>query len=561
MTFDLDERFESVSLSSHLAKRLAVLLVGCGAVYWWRPLFHGIFYSALYNPTALIVVGATLAVAVVLWVAPPLQTEDKQVEAGSLGLFFSDSAVSKLGVVGTVFAVALIIGFLYSIPAGMVAERTLADQTMADSDEIDELPEINAENPRIAPRAVADVQTRGSTSYRTHRLGPSDIARTEDGALAWSYAIEPDGARNKLLANQRGVLLSEMTRMEDRQLTAYDDQEFTVGEGMYLHRSSAWNLRSTDYLSQYYDDAVEFTHDGTAYMYYPKTGHEWQLTPIPHTVPVWDGGALVEQDGTITHMTPEEAQASEILAGQRLYPLYNTEREMQSLRYRNGIINQLPVVGEHADQVELAEMPSGAGNDQPFVIDLDGEQMSYVTAMEPYGDDSRGLDEIFFVDAETGQTQYFASEGETLTGPERAMGIVRSADSQTGWGDNFQVVEPIPVFVDDELWWHSKVVPTDNTDISRNVFVSASSGSAVELHDTEAVREFLAGEDIEEIDAVETEPAADEEGVDYYIVITDSSGEELERIPVGPDEDPSISFESPDGSEPTAEQSENNEEQ
>ena len=75
-----------------------------------------------------------------------------------------------------------------------------------------------------------------------------------------------------------------------------------------------------------------------------------------------------------------------------------------------------------------------------------------------------------------------------------------------------------------------------------------------------AVSEFLAGEDIEEIEDVETEPAADEEGVDYYIVITDSSGEEIERIPVGPDEDPSISFESPDGTEPAAQQPENNEE-
>jgi hypothetical protein len=539
---DLSGRFETVSTGPHLAKRIALLTVACILVYFLRPVVHGLVYPLVYSPTGLLIGGVTILVAVGLWLAPPLKTDGRQVDGGSLGLLLSDSAVLKLYLVGTIFGIAVLLGFIYSVPAGMVAEATLADRTMSDSEPIDDFPEINADNPRIVPRAVADVQTRGSTSYRTHRLGPSDIARAEDGTLAWSYAIEPDGPRNKLLSNQRGVLLSDMTRMENRAITAYDDQQFAIGEGMYLQRGADWNLKSTDFLTRYYDDAVEFTHNGTAYMYYSKTGHEWQLTPIPHTVPVWDGGALISPDGTITHLTPEEAQASEILDGQRLYPLYNTEREMGSLGFRNGIINQLPVVGEHSGEVEVAAMPSGAGNSQPFVIDLAGERMSYVTAMEPYGEDSRGLDEIFFVDATTGETRYFASGGETLTGPERAMGIVRSADSQTGWGDNFVVVEPVPVFINDDLWWHSKVVPVDNTDISRNVFVNADSGEAVSLMTTEAVRSFLAGEDVDGNEQVETEPAPDSEGVDYYIVITGSDGEEIERIPVGPGENPTIEY-------------------
>jgi len=538
---DLSGRFETVSTGSHLATRLALLIVACGVAYFLRPLVHGVVYPIAYSPTGLLVGGLTALAAVGLWLAPPLRTDGREIDGGSLGLFLSDSAVLKLSVLGTVFALAVVIGVVYSVPAGLVAESTLADRTMTDSEPIDGFPEVNADNPRIVPRAVADVQTRGSTSYRTHRLGPSDIARMEDGTLAWSYAIEPDGARNKLLSNQRGVLLSDMTRMENRTITAFDDQQFAVGEGMYLQRGADWNLKSTDFLARYYDDAVEFTHDGTAYMYYPKTGHEWHLTPIPHTVPVWEGGALISPDGTITHLTPDEAQASEVLAGQRLYPLYNTDREMESLGFRNGIINQLPVVGKHENEVEVAGLPAGAGNDQPFVIDLAGERLSYVTAMEPYGEDSRGLDEIFFVDASTGETRYFASEGETLTGPERAMGIVRSADSQTGWGDNFVVVEPVPVFVDDELWWHSKVVPTDNTDISRNVFVNADSGEAVSLATTDAVQSFLAGEAVDD-ETVETEPAPDSDGVDYYIVITGSDGEEIERIPVGPGENPTIEY-------------------
>ena len=169
--------------------------------------------------------------------------------------------------------------------------------------------------------------------------------------------------------------------------------------------------------------------------------------------------------------------------------------------------------------------------------------MNYVTTMEPYGSDTRGLDEVWLIDAATGEFRFFGSDRETLTGPERAMGIVRSADSQTGWGDNFQVVEPVPVFLNDQLWWHSKVVPIDNTDISRSVFVSASTEEAVELDDTEAVREFIATGDAEEVEGVDTEPAPNETGVDYYIVISDADGSEIERIPVEPDQEPSISYE------------------
>ena len=536
-------RFADVNLQRHLGRRLAGFLLVVAVAYAVRPLLHGLVYQTLYSPFGLLVIGTTAVAATALWFLPPLAGAPVDGMSTTVSPLLPASANQKLGLLVGIFAVVLLVGFVYSVPAGMVTERTLAQETMGEADQIQEFPRVNAENPRIAPRAVADVQTRGSVSYRTHRLGPSDIARAEDGSLAWSYAIEPDGFRNKLLSNQRGVLLSDMTRMEDRQITAYDNQSFAIGEGMYLQRGSAWNLRTTDYLAQYYDDAVEFTHDGQAYMYYPKTGHEWRLTPIPHTVPVWEGGALLHTNGTIDHLSPEEAQASEILDGQRLYPLYNSRRQMESLGYRNGIINQLDIVGEHAGQVEVATLPAGAGNSQPFVIDLEGERMSYVTAMEPYGEDTRGLDEIWFIDAATGDLRYFGSEGETLTGPERAMGIVRSEDSQTGWGDNFQVVEPVPVFINDELWWHSKVVPVDNTDISRSVFVSASSGEAVELGDTESVREFLAGGDADELDNVDTEPAPDDPNVAYYIVVSDADGTEIARIPVEPGQEPSISYE------------------
>jgi hypothetical protein len=545
---EIDVGSSGPSLPYFLGIRLVILAIVLGALYFTRPLWHGLVYGMLYSPSGLVLMGGASLTALVLWLLPPWRLDGESSLSSLAERVFEDAgsgedspltsdatAMRKLRIFAVVLGVLFFLSILVSIPAGALEQRTLADRTMAEATEVEEFPQANPDNPRVVPRQVSDVSTRGSVSYRQYRLGTSDIARQEDGSLAWSYAIQPDGPRNKLLENQQGVLVANMTSMDDRQTTAYDDTPFTYGKGMYLQRSADWQLKKTDFLAKYNDDAVEFSHDGTPYMYYPKTGHEWKLFPFPHTVPEWDGGALVHPDGDIEHLSPAEAQENEILDGQRLYPLTLTRSEVGSLGYREGIVNQLPVVGAHENEVEVAGLPDGANNQQPFVIDLEGEQMSYVTAMEPFGQDTRGLDEVWFANAETGEYTFFGTDRETLTGPERAMGIARSADSQTNWGENFVVTEPVPVTVDGGLWWQIKVSPTDFTDVTRNVFVNAETGEAVQIRSDRGVREFIAGNTsvagpVNGSDPT-TEPA-DDPDIAYYIIVTDEDGNVVQRIPV-----------------------------
>jgi len=550
------------SLASHLLRRTAGLAVVVVVGYFTRPLWHGFVYSMLFSPPATVLVGGALLTALALWYLPPWEGREgtsgsrdadsefrfgeDDIDAVTQELFSdSGSARRKLRVFGAVVGVLFVLSILVSIPTGALEQRTLAERTMADATEVDEFPQANPENPRVVPREVSDISTRGSVSYRTHRLGTSDIARTESGSLAWSYAIEPDGFRNRVVDNQRGVLVTDMNRLDKRPITV-SEEDFTYGKGMFLHRSADWSLKKTDYIARYNDDAVEFSNDGQPYMYYPKTGHQWQLTPFPHTVPEWDGGALVHPNGTIEHLSPSEAQAHPVLDGQRLYPLTLTRDEMGSLGYRNGIVNQLPVVGAHRGEVELARLPSQADNAQPFVIDLEGERMSYVTALEPFGQDTRGLDEVWFVDAQTGEYTFFGTGAETLTGPERAMGIARSADSRTNWGENFVVTEPVPVTVQGELWWQIKVAPTDFTDVTRNVFVNADDSTTLELRTDDAIRSFIReGRDAnvtrtDDASADDGSPAADDDDPAYFIVVTDENGTVVERVPVEPGQNTTI---------------------
>lgn len=532
-------------------KKLVLLGIILGLGYLVRPIFHDFIYWMAYSPFGILAFGVTGFVGLLLYLMPPLHPDPDSSSIGTVRSILrpfvplsdpdlGNSVVTKLIILSCVFVLMFSLGIAYAIPAGMFEQRTLAQETMADAEQLDEFPAINEENARVIPKQVADTQTHGSVSYRTHQLGSSDIARMEDGRLSWSYPIIPETIRNVIFEHQRGIIMTDMTQMNTRQIQAHDTHEFRYGEGMALTRHIDWQLKKQHFMTTYKDDAVEFMHEGEPYMLYTKTGHEWRVNTnsLPHPVPVWDGVALVHEDGTVEHMTIAEAQEHPVLEGQRLYPLYNTQQEMAAMDYRNGIKNTTPF-GER-NYVEVAELPEGTGNSQPFVIDLDGERMSYVTAMSPQGEGPRGLDEVWFADARTGEYRYYASGSEPLGGIHQAMGSARSSDTQTGWGDDFVVLEPVPTTVNGELWWHVKVVPADHTVVSRNVFVNAHSGEAVQIYDDQTITQFLAGENPEAVERVTTEQAGDEPGVAYYVVVIGEDGTELDRIPIEEGQDVNI---------------------
>jgi len=406
----------------------------------------------------------------------------------------------------TLLLVGLLVVFLlgtWLFWAGQVQDREIAQTAMDRADAADQLPQINPDNPRIIPRMVDSQQASGTVSYQQYKLGKSDIARAPDGSLAWSYPIVPDGTRNVIAEDQRGVFLSDMTAADNRTRTPYasqPEQNLDPGQGLFLHRSASWNLIKDTYLTQYNDDPVEFVHNGDAYMAYPRTGHEWNIDfafgviPVPYTEPVWDGVALIDTDGDITQYSPSEAQNEPILEGQRLFPFDVTNAYLQKLGYRNGIINQYPVVGAHEDEIEIADMPEGASNQQPFLVDFADRGFGYVTAFEPFGGNTRGLAELWVVDGRTGDFERVPIPDERdVFGPERAVGLVTSEDTRTNW-NRFDVVEPVPATINGELFWQTKVVPDDSLAVARNVFINAEQGTAIEIEDTNAIKQFIAGD-------------------------------------------------------------------
>lgn len=526
-----------------IVAKFAVVLLGLGLLWLIRPIIHPLVYGMMYQPGLFFAVGLPFVLGIVLFLAPPLGR---------------DSLENKGTILLGGFIVLMLAGLVVGTAGSVLTDLYLADNLMDDTEEVDDLPPVSSDNLRMVPKEVADVQTSASVSYRTHQLGTSDISRKPSGELAWSYSIEPQGLNNRLSENQRGHVFTTMNRMENREIDAFDNHSFSIGNGMFLQRSSLWNLRKSDFHSRYVDDSIEIIHDGEAYLAFPKTGHEWKWAGvIPYSVPVWDGVALIHEDGTIEHLSPEEARDHEALEGQRLYPFHNTKLEMNSISVRNGWVNTLPLIGKHINEVHMADLPAGAGNEQPFLIEFEEKGISYITAMEPYGESTTGLDEVWYVDGRTGEYEYMGTgEDNTLMGPKRAMGLVEAEDSRTSW-NRFSVVEPVPVVVNGNLWWHSKVVPSDYTDVSRSVLVRAESSSdkdekdvpdVIEMETTEELVQFVESGSLEEINVDEDEvevgtepPEEGEEGeVAYYVVIKDSEGNELQKIPIEPGQEISV---------------------
>lgn len=539
------------SLAMLTGVKIVALLIFAGLLYYWRPVVHPFAYLARYSAVGMIVIGSTTAVALLLYLAPPLRDETSG----------DPSPVTKAQLLGAWFIIVLVIGVVVGMAGGVYQGAVHAEQTMDRADEVETLPAMDVDHPRITPRKVADKQTRGSVSYRKYQLGASDIMRGDNGSLVWSYATEPEGPRNSIVEEQDGVVTADLTTMDDREIrTVRVDMKYGMGmtigstnDSFLENRDVRWKLLKSDYWTTYQDDVRPFIHDGQPYLYFPKTTYNVNWLPVPHRTVEWDGGALVHADGTIEQLSSEAARNHPVLEGQPLFPYANTKERLGDIGYREGIVNAWI---EHENQVERADMPAGAGNEQPFVVDLEERPISYVTALEPYGDDTRALDEVWFTNSRTGKFTVYSSGEKNLIGPERAVAIARSTDTNTNWGENFRIVEPVPVVIDGELWWHMKVVPSDSTAVSRNIFVhgNADDGRTAVLYSTDAVTDLLGGTNVTDVNETQsstggTTGSAPTDGVDteYVLVVRNEDGEVVDTVPVGSNETISINGTAPTG--------------
>jgi hypothetical protein len=449
---------------------LAVIALG----WFFRPWLHGLVYTVYTTPLLLL---GVIAGGVAAWVTA---RSGDRVATVVDALSDDDYAITPL----RVGVVVLVIAAFALLPvANAVAGVTLSDQTLSRTTTVERLDDVDADEPRIVTRAVADRYASNTLSRPQYRVGDTDIS-VVNGTPYWAAPLAPDGLFNRITKRQAGTVLVDMTTQQASVRSV--DGELATGVGTIFHRNYRWELlKSQRYLVDYGDPKM-VVHDGTQYIVVPYSEPQFHLTPLPHSTPRWGGVAVIDPSGSIDTLSPSEAAASPTLDDQQLYPEDLALRSVAATKYRNGILNTYT---SHEDEIEVAPLP-GDGNDQPFFV-LSESGPQYVVAVEPYGD-AQGLQELWTIDGQNGTFERYAP-GDSLFGPQRAADLVRQSAPQTDW-DRFSPAEPILTVVDEREYWQVRVVPEDNSGIAYVAFVDARSGDVDSFERTDAITRFLAGE-------------------------------------------------------------------
>lgn len=467
-----NEAESSGSKSGYILSVFLLAFIG-GVVWTIRPWLHGLFMMIHMFPVIIQagVVGIGLA-ALVGWASDSIELSSTAFGFGFFGM--------------------LIVGMIL-VPTYTSVE--MSDQLGQEYEEIDTLPDIDNDNPRVMPRGVADEFAENGLQEPRHRLGTSDIA-IHNGTPYWTMPLQPDGLMNSLTIKQKGAAYVDMTTSQSN--IDYDSTEMKYGVGQLITDNINWHLRKNKYWVNYEDQFV-FNHEGDTYMATPYKEYSLQFKfPIVFTTPEFGGVALTDPEGNTEYVEAKDIPDNEVLEEQRVYPYDLANRYVSSMEYRNGIINAWFF---HEDQLEVADLP-GYGNDQPFMILTDTGPELFV-ATEPYGQAS-GLFEIWTIDAQTGDYHRYSLDRDSgLVGAERAMNYVRRANSRVNWADadsdtGFEPIEPLPVILDDQLYWQIRVQPIDSSGIAFTSFVNAEDGTVYTANTDEEIYDFLEGEELDE---------------------------------------------------------------
>lgn len=488
-----------MNFSEHKMKLFAAVPVALliGLLYYVRPWIHPVAMGFYVNPWVLqAAVLGLLTGLIVYW-------RSGEGDGGGFAI--------SLGVV-----TALVFVLVGGVADNAFTNVAMAEDVQRELTEIDSLPEMDTENPRILPRNVADEFAGNSLQEPRHRLASSDIAISDDGTPQWSYPLRPDGLANIFLIDQRGAAYADMTTSSSD--INYNSEEMDVGIGVQVRDNINWVQRKERFFVNYEDHFV-LEHDDSNYIATPYTEYDFRFTfPIVHTVPEWGGTVLTDSGGNIDYIEAGEVVEHEILQNQRNYPFDLARKYVSSMEYREGIINKWFF---HENQLEVAPVP-GFDNDQPFMM-LTEDNPELFIATEPFGDAS-GLFEVWTIDGVTGEYELYRLErDEGLIGANRAVNFVRQANSRVNWADQdsdtgFAPIEPLPIIVDDKLYWQVRVVPLDSAGVAFTSFVDADTSNIFTAQDDEEIIEFLEGEELDEAVREVENPEASETGVEITII-------------------------------------------
>lgn len=445
-------------------KKIILIILVLGLIWFVRPWFHGIFMFLYTNP--LIIEGGIILLI--------------------LRYYVHKKSVLPPQTFNWIFGLIFLV-FISFVPlfTSVISQVHIVNEM--DYNKITTLPE-NQEDIRLMPYEVAQRYTRDSLQLSQYKLGTGNIAIIND-SLSWMFPLVPDGGILQFILKNKGISYVDATVQEKNSKMVSDSLE--IGEGMQITDNLWWNLYKEKY-DVNLDYAYYIPYEGELYTVVPAISYSFhQSYGLVYTVPRFEGIFLIDSSGDIQFLEPKEAKETPVLKDNRIYPEKLARFYTESYKYKNGILNRLFF---HENQIDIQDI--NTRNKQPFLMGTK-QGLKWFISTEPYGE-SRGIFKIFLIDAVSGKIDmYELPADKTLTGPIKATDFVRRSNPKVDWS-RFKMVEPLPFIKGDTLYWKIVVIPHDAAGIAYQTFVNTQTNDVIEAENISDIDKFIKGEEIPE---------------------------------------------------------------
>ncbi len=478
-----------------VSSAVAVVLALVGA-YLVRPVFHGFVMSFYKNPLVWLPPLLVLVVSAAVVLAgsrtgrargaagratdprdDPIPLRPRRPSP------YSIEELRRTGPPPVLIGVAALTVLLFLVGAFLNTPLTArAVYTNTNYEEIPGLPAGGAV--RLVPRDVAVQSTASGFNSPTERLSDFHIVRTPRG-LEWTSLRTPEGTVRTFTKKSEGIV--SLDALQTERNSRQTDARLEVAPGLQVTDNLRWRILKEHFLVDPVEPTAILDDRGRPLIVAPYLKYRGILIRRP----VLGGVFVVNPDGRIEDLSPEEARARpEIARSGRLYPESLARIVQDAYAYKRGIVNRFFF---HEEQTQITDTES---NEQPYLVDFGARGAKWVTVAEPYGR-AFAANAIFLTDAATGATQIWrVPPNQSLSGNRRAIQTVRSAsipgvvfagDGAQGasGGGRFNVVEPRPVFTGGRLVYLLSIVPESANAVSKSVIVDAASNKVVRIFDSD----------------------------------------------------------------------------
>jgi len=340
---------------------------------------------------------------------------------------------------------------------------------------------------RVLPKKVAETYMISSLEYPRYTIGEVHIT-TFNNSMFWFSYLEPDGLFNRIILKSRGVFLIPANTTERVIIRKEKRIEYTPGQ--LITDNLYWKLYRFDYFADYGKPRV-VVENSHIYTIVPQIKYKFHLF---YTTPYWSGIVVIDEDGNMRYYSKESALKK--FGSCVIFPESLAKRIIESQNYwKNSTIeNILNLWLKHENEIELVDAD---GNKQPYLIMVNNKPY-WIFAVEPYGR-AYGISKIFIISM-AGKVEE-RKFNEPKIGPIKGMDYVQKALPTYDW-DKFEIVEPLPIFVGNKLYWRYVIIPKSGGGVSKIVLVDVDTGEVKIFNSTESYKAFILGKSVKKSKSV-----------------------------------------------------------